>query len=753
MNFDLNFIIVIILLILAAVDLTVGVANDAVNFLNSSVGSKAAKFKTALTVSAFGVLVGVFFSSGMMEIARSGIFNPEMFYLQEVLIIFLATMYTDVLLLDIFNTFGLPTSTTVSIVFGLLGSSIGMSIIKVINNGQSFNYLLDFLNINSISVIIIAIISSIFFAFIFGYLVQFITRLIFTFDFEKRFKKYGSIWSGFALTSLTLFIVLKGIRGASFITSDVIDYINNNLIFLTGLSFVVWTIIIQILISFTKINVLKIIVLIGTFGLALSFAANDLVNFIGAPLAGLNAYLSTLNLDNPNEALMGVLREPVKADQWILLISGIIMVTTLFVSKKARSVTKTEISLGRQDEGFERFESNLVARFIVRTAVNFYKFILKITPKNIQNWVSSRFDISKYKPIVIEGEDPPSFDLIRAAVILVVASGLISIGTSLKLPLSTTYVTFIVAMAAALPDKAWGLESAVYRVSGVITVIGGWFFTAFMALLFGLIITLIIYLTNIFGVLGFGLLVIYAFIHTGKLFKNKEKIEQEKIKKLQAASNDLIHLVNQNLEEIIKFIEKVKQLLNDQFNGFLENSFKLLQKAKKENIELDNEIQGFIKDLIKILHKNVRNFPSNNYEFSKAILAFQDISDRLIMISNQNYNYISNNHHTFTEEQKNDIKIIQEKMNQFLEESLRILKEQKFSEVENLTGLRNSILIAIKEANNRQLNRIKEYPGHYKRSVIFISMLNDTEFILSKFELILVKIYNLFDLYLTKKTN
>ncbi len=752
MTFDNNLVIVIFLVILATVDLTVGVANDAVNFLNSAIGSKAAKFKTALTVAAFGVLAGVFFSSGMMEVARSVIFKPDLFNLNEVLIIFLAVMYTDVLLLDIFNTFGLPTSTTVSIIFGLLGSAMGMSLVKVLNSGENFTAIFEYLNTSSIFAIVIAIVSSVFFAFIFGYLFQYITRMIFTFDYLERFKKYGAIWSGFALTMLTLFIVLKGAKGASFIPPDFINYVKNNMLMLSGMAVVAWYIIIQLLMWITKIDMLKVIVMIGTFGLALAFAANDLVNFIGAPMAGLNAYTYSLTQTGDLASLtMDVLNEPVKADFWILLSAGIIMVATLFFSKKAQHVAMTEINLGRQDDGFERFESNLVARFLVRSAIGFFEIIQKITPNSLQKWVSSRFDVSKYKPQVIEGEHAASFDLVRAAVILVISSGLISFATSLKLPLSTTYVTFIVAMAAALPDKAWGRDSAVFRVAGVLTVITGWFFTAFIAALVGFVICITLFYTSIFGVVGFGALVTFALIRTGQFHKKQNKEEQEKIEKLLLLKENPNNLLESTFSQTIDILDKASNIINKSYKALLGNSLKSLVKSNKLSVILDSDVQIFIKNSLRMFKENVNRYPDNLYDYTKTAISYQDLADRLLIISRQNYKYISNNHNKFSEVQIAELNALIALFKQYCNVIIKLISTKNFSSNTSITTLKKEIILLINELNTNQLMRFKVAQGSSKRNMVFLHIITDMEYLTNLLEHIYNGCGQLFEYYLFTK--
>ncbi|MEE4256001.1 MAG: inorganic phosphate transporter, partial [Bacteroidales bacterium] len=476
-------VLVIVLFALAISDLIVGVSNDAVNFLNSAIGAKAAPFKIIMIVAALGVLVGATFSSGLMEVARKGIFHPGQFYFSEIMIIFLAVMITDVILLDTFNTFGLPTSTTVSIVFELLGGAVAISLIKIYGSMDTLSDMGKYINSSNALMIIFGILLSVAVAFTVGAVVQYLARLMFTFNYKKNLKYFGSLWGGIALTAITYFMIIKGAKGASFMNDDVKNFIEVNQWTIVAFSFVFWTILFQVLSMISKrINVLKIIVLVGTFALAMAFAGNDLVNFIGVPLAGYESFLAFLKSPgtDPNAMFMTALSGKIKTDTWMLLVAGLIMVATLYKSKKARSVVTTSLDLSRQNEGSERFNSTLFSRVLVRHTMNVAKGINYMIPAGVRNAINNRFDIEKVKESNIEQQkkDAVSFDMIRASVNLVVASILIAFGTSMKLPLSTTYVTFMVVMGTSLADGAWGRESAVYRVTGVISVIGGWFLTA-----------------------------------------------------------------------------------------------------------------------------------------------------------------------------------------------------------------------------------------------------------------------------------
>lgn len=723
---DTSLVIVIVLLLMAIVDLTVGVANDAVNFLNSAIGSKAAKFRTIMIVAALGVFIGVTLSSGMMEVARKGIFNPEMFIMAELLIIFLAVMYQDILLLDLFNTLGLPTSTTVSIVFGLFGSSLAIAGIKTIQAGGNFFEAFRFINSANLLAIISAILVSIVLAFIVGYIIQYFSRLLFTFNYSKTFRKFGSLWSAIALTSISIFILQKGIKGSPFVPDEVTLWIKNNIALLSAYIFVGWAIIIQLLLSFSKVNVLKIVVLAGTFSLAMAFAANDLVNFIGAPLAGLKAYEIAQTAGDPLTSMLPM-TEKFPANTWLLLLSGFVMVTTLFLSKKARAVAMTTIDLSSQNAGSEKFESNMVAREIVKLFIRISKFIVDLTPKKLRNWVKSRFDLVNYKPEVDDDGDMPAFDLIRAAVILMVAAGLISLATSLKLPLSTTYVTFIVAMAAALPDKAWGRETAVYRVSGVVTVIAGWFVTAIAATLVAGIIALILFYTSIFGVMAILGLIVYILLRT-HLFSNKQHKNLEDIKN----KAKLERLNNQNpvlgiIFEISVFLDNSKAIIIDSYNGLIESQIPKLREARDKSKSNTASSLVLINNVLKRLKDTPDEDDETEFAYTQALGTFQDITDRLEYISRQNYSYINNQHEELSEEQKAEVTNINNELEMFFSFAVSILKDRKFEDFSELETKSKEIKRLLKLLNKRQLQRIKESTTNMKRSRLYLTIIADSD--------------------------
>jgi len=721
-------ITVVALLILAIVGISVGVANDAVNFLNSAFGSKVAPFKVVLSIAALGIIAGVTFSSGMMEVARKGIFNPQFFYLDELLVILFAVMIQNILLLDLFNTFGLPTSTTVSVVFGLFGGAIAVSLIKIINADESVNMLFTYINSGKVLAIISAIFLSVFFAFVFGSFTQYISRLIFTFDFKDRLRRYGGIWGGFALTLITYFILVKGAKGASFISDETVFWIKTHTLDLVIYSWIFWTIILQLLMWIFKANVLKIVVLTGTFALAMAFAANDLVNFIGAPLAGLNAYQIATGMSDPMHTTMEALSQPIKANTWILLASGFVMVLTLFFSKKSRTVSKTEINLSRQEEGYERFFDSLpIARSIVRMVISSFELFKKIVPKSLQRKVAERFDTTKYRPEIKNKDEQPSYDLLRAAVNLVVASALISYGTSLKLPLSTTYVTFIVAMATALPDKAWGRESAVYRVSGVLTVIGGWFFTAIMATLFAMLIAVIVYYTGLIGVFGLILLSAYAIFRSTRVHKKREEESAEKEKQFISEEETPQATTQYVLKHIASFLEKTSSIFKDNYEGIYNSDLKLLKKARKRAKKLDDKTDMLINEVVIAISKSEDDELKSGHIYAKALGSLHEISSKLSYMTKKTFEYFDNNHHAFIEEQISELKQIENRFQNIIKSSFEIFNNYEFDSIKNIHKSASEFNDLIRKFDKNQLKRIKKSSANKRRSLLYLNILDDTQ--------------------------
>ncbi|MFY8161030.1 MAG: inorganic phosphate transporter [Candidatus Kapaibacteriota bacterium] len=721
------FVFVAILIVLAIIDLTVGVANDAINFLNGAIGSNAAKMKTILIFASLGILVGVTFSAGMMEVARKGVFNPTFFTLPEVLIIFVALMIQDVILLDVFNSYGLPTSTTVTLIFGLLGGSLAIGMLKILGQGQDLSLISQYINSANILTFVSAILVSIVLAFTAGALIQFLTRLIFSFNYKPTFRKYGSIWAGVALTSLSYFVIIKGLKGATFLTDDNHAWIKGHTQLIMFILFAFWTIFTQFVMWFTKFEVLKIIVLFGTFALAMAFAANDLVNFIGAPLASYLAYKHVAAdpslLHQPMEFLNGKIQIPTE----LMLLCGAIMVATLYFSKKQKTVSKTEIGLATQNEGLERFESNLIARFVVRVSINTFKAIKKILPNSLIKFVNSRFDLSQYHPEVNDEGQKQAYDLLRGAVILMVSAALISLGTAYKLPLSTTYVTFIVAMAAALPDKAWGRDSAVYRVSGVLTVVGGWFLTAFSAAFFSFLIATILFYGGIYALVALFALTLYILYKNSMSHKKREAeiAEMEsKYNEIKVVKNTKLSLIS---EDIAYYLGEVKDIFNNNYLYLKEENVIELKKNKKR-AKKTNELSNAVMAKILVFMKNEKDSdPEMQFNLSKVTVALQEISDRLFQISAQSYNYIDNNHVALGEVQVEEYNLIIAEFHTLVNLTIKYIETSDDKVYEEVIKLYQSLNNIATKYNKNQLKRVKNATSNVRRSMLYISLLNDAD--------------------------
>lgn len=576
------FSFIVFLFMLAVFDLVVGVSNDAVNFLNSAIGAKVARFRTILIIASIGVFVGATMSNGMMDIARHGIFQPQMFSFNDLLCIFLAVMVTDVVLLDVFNTLGMPTSTTVSMVFELLGGTFILSLLKIATDETGLLGFADLLNTDKALSVILGIFLSVAVAFIFGTVVQWLSRLIFTFNYTSKLKWKIGLFGGIATTCILYFALLKGLKDSSFMTPEYNAWIKENTMYLVGGCFVVSTVLMQVF-HWCKINVFKIVIFMGTFALALAFAGNDLVNFVGVPLAAYSAYqdFAANGAGQADTFMMSSLNENAKTPFIFLFLSGVVMVYALATSKKAQNVVKTSVDLSRQDEGEEMFGSSRVARSIVRGANNVNEFFSKYTPKPLVRWIDARFN--KDEAILAQGA---AFDLVRASINLVLSGLLIALGTSLKLPLSTTYVTFIVAMGSSLADRAWSRESAVFRITGVLNVIGGWFLTAGIAFSACALVTIAMYYGGAVVMALFVFVAVFILIKSNFSTKRKDETDYEEqlFKGIMNAKDKaecwglLKKHVCATQQEMLDFVWKTYE---DVVNGFVDEDLKTLRRAVK----------------------------------------------------------------------------------------------------------------------------------------------------------------------------
>lgn len=727
MNIYLVFII--ILFILAFSDLIVGVSNDAVNFLNSSIGSKAAPVKVILAIAAFGVFIGTTFSGGMMEIARSGIFKPGEFYFSEIIIIFLAVMITDVVLLDSFNTFGLPTSTTVSLVFELLGAAVALSVIKISQAGDAAVSMDTYINSGKALAIISGILISVAIAFTVGMIVQFITRLIFSFNYERYMKYAGGIYGGVALTIIIYFLLVKGAKGASFVTPAALDWIEGNTWKILGAAFAGFTVILQILISVFRINVLKIIVLAGTFALAFAFAGNDLVNFIGVPLAGYDSYMTFISDPSlqPDTFKMDSLQGPVKTPTLFLLASGIIMVITLFTSRKSRIVSQTEVSLARQDAGDERWSSTPFSRSLVHGVMGFSKIINKMIPAKFHVFVERRFTTKKVKSGSKNVGANSSFDLLRASVNTIVASILIASGTSLKLPLSTTYVTFMVAMGTSLADRAWGRESAVYRVSGVLTVIGGWFFTAIIAFTAAFVIANLLNWGGITTILIALAIALFIVIKTN--FLNKKKVDKlanrdEFDLKLTLTGANILQKCNSS---IISVTESVSRLYSSSITSLKRENRKKMKSVLKEVKELNLYTKQLKYDLFPTLKKLEGEYIESGHYYVQILDYLREVAHSLDFIAEPVYDHLDNNHPPLLPEQIKEMDHLNEMIKSYFDEIVKVMKKKTYKELNKLIAQQHDILDQIAKMKKKQIRLVKSESAGTRNTMLYLNLLGETK--------------------------
>ena len=738
---QIYIIMLIALAILAITDLMVGVSNDAVNFLNSAIGSKAVSFKTIMIVASIGVAVGALYSNGMMEIARNGIFTPSMFSFNDVIIIFLAVMITDVLLLDVFNTLGLPTSTTVSVIFSLLGASVVLAIYKVYVSDGDFSELSSYINTEKAAEIVYSILLSVALSFGLGTFVQYISRLLFTFHLDKRYKYVGAVFGGFAMTAITFFILVKGLKSITFVPSEVKNFIKEEPFTIILYSFVIWTVVSQLLMSVIKYNIFKFIIIVGTFGLALAFAGNDLVNFIGVPIAAYQAFeiwaAPGQTLGATEFMMSGLEKDNLPAPFIFLALAGLVMVYTLWTSKKARTVIETEQNLSRQGDGNEKYNANNLSRNLVRGIMYIGNIISFILPKSVQQKLDAQFVQPEYTG---KRDEQPMFDMVRASVNLIVASVLISIGTSMQLPLSTTYVTFMVAMGSSFADRAWDRESAVYRVAGVFNVIGGWFVTALAAFLSSAIIAYVLFIGEVFAFFAFMIIVAIFFYRSNQIHK-KKLIEEEEIKSLR--KEDIVTLkemITESSSQISKVLHKTSTLYSNVIDNLglqdlakLKENKKSLKKLEKEIDELKSNVFYFIK-----------NLDDNSVEASKfyiLILGYlQDMVQSIEFITSNSHSHVDNNHKKLKFNQIRDLKTVDTQLQELFSRLEESFNSEDFSKLDIILKDKNVFLETVSELITKQINRIRTTETSPKNSKLYFSLLLETNDLIKS-------IMNLLDLF------
>lgn len=719
--------IVVFLFMLAIFDLSVGVSNDAVNFLNSAVGARAASFKTILFIAGIGIFIGASLSNGMMDIARHGIYQPEHFYFAEIMCILLAVMLTDVVLLDVFNSMGMPTSTTVSLVFELLGGTFALSLIKV-HNSDTLG-LGDLINTDKALSVIMAIFVSVAIAFFFGMLVQWTARVVFTFNYKKKMKYNIALFGGIAATSIIYFMLIKGLKDSSFMTPDNKHWIQENTWMLITVFFVSFTILMQVL-HWLKVNVFKVVVLMGTFALALAFAGNDLVNFIGVPLAGFSSFMDyTANgAGNANGFLMTSLLGPAKTPWYFLIGAGAIMVYALCTSKKAHAVIKTSVDLSRQDEGEETFGSTPIARTVVRISMTLANSICRIMPENTKQWFNSRF--RKDEAIIADGA---AFDLVRASVNLVLAGLLIALGTSLKLPLSTTYVTFMVAMGTSLADRAWGRDSAVYRITGVLSVIGGWFITAGAAFTICFFVALVLHYGGNISIIALIALAVFILIRSQVMYKKRKAKTQgnETLKQLMQTTNseEALQLMRKHTrEELSRILEYAETNFELTVTSFLHENLRGLRRAMGST--------KFEKQLIKQMKRTgtvAMCRLDNNTVLEKGLYYYQgnDFASELVYsiarLCEPCLEHIDNNFNPLDAIQKGEFSDISEDITYLIQQCRKKLESNEYANMEEEIRRANDLNGQLSLLKRKELQRIQSQSGSIRVSMVYLTMVQEAQ--------------------------
>jgi hypothetical protein len=718
---SIYLIMVIMLFFLAASDLIVGVTNDAVNFLNSARGARAAKNWVIMIVASLGVFIGATFSSGMMEVARKGIFHPQEFFFSEIMIIYLAVMLTDVILLDAYNSLALPTSTTVSIVFELLGAAVAVSLLKIGRNPlETVADLPKYINSDRAFLIISGILLSVIIAFTVGALVQFLTRLLFTFKYQKNLSRFGAIWGGLCISIITYFILIKGAKGSSFMTADVKHWIQNNMWLILGLSFVGWSLIIQFAKWLFKVNVPRMVILFGTFALAFAFAGNDLVNFIGVPLAGFKSFQlfnATPGAD-PATFSMALLAGKVKTETYLLLIAGAIMVITLWTSKKSRHVSKTELNIANHDAQDERFGSTGLSRSVVRMAVNTSGVLKKIFPERLRIAVNKRFS----RPVTTTENEAQSFDMIRASMNLTVASSLIALGTSLGLPLSTTYVTFMVSMGTTLADRAWGRESAVYRITGVFTVVGGWFLTAIIAFTASMIFATLIDLGGIYSTVALFALAIVLLYRTFRVFRKSEAAKEEESR--EEDGNDILELCNSYTTKILDLVPEMYSNMIDALHNEDRKKLRDLKKQAKDLLlKTKNRKNHFTVRLREIEDESLQ-YGHFYLQMLHYIREFARSMDAMIVAC---YEHVENTHFGTTKIQHDELIKLSSDLTHIYTKISTMIREQNFEQKEACKDTHEDVLEMIVDFQKNQVRRIKGGNAHTRNSVLYLSLLSGSK--------------------------
>lgn len=712
-------IIVVILAVLAILDLIVGVSNDAINFLNSALGSKVAKRWVILVVASAGILLGVLTSNGMMEVARNSVFHPGMFSFENIMFLFVAVMLSDVVLLNTFNALGLPTSTTVSLVFELLGASLAVAMFTIWNSPDlSFADLGQYINAGKAMIIISGILSSVVLAFAMGAILMYISRLIFSFKYNRTIRRYGAVWCGISIVGIVYFAIFKGMKSSGLISPEFTLLINEHI----GMALLaVWVISSALLWVLQRlgVNIMKITILAGTFALALAFAGNDLVNFIGVPMAGLDSYMIASEANDVG-MMMSQLAEPAHVNVWFLLISGIVMIVTLFVSKDAMKVAETQLNLSSQNEEEERFGSTKISRALVSMAMNLNNVYKSVVPQRIQKKLNSRFVPDEHADTSV------SYDMIRAVVNLTAAASLICLGTSLKLPLSTTYVIFMVSMGSSLADRAWGRDSAVYRITGVMVVIMGWFITALGAITLAFLSGLLLMWGGWIALAGLCLLCGYILCHN-LIFKKKDKEKKsEEINIIHdgECDSDVLYSCTQ---EVCTTMEQVSSIYNHMLVALFTENRRLLKETMTESEDLYHQANQRKYHIMKTLKMLQDHNVETGHFYIQVVDYLTEVSKALLHCTRPAYQHIENHHRGLTKEQIMDLKLVNDGVDNIFSKINSMLREKNFSDLDEVLTMRDSLFGVIAQAIKNQIYRLKEGNMSTKASMLYLNILNETK--------------------------
>ena len=721
-------IVIAFIFVLAVLGIVAGVSNDATNFMSAAVGTKSASYRTVTIIASLGIIFGSLMSNGMMEIARNGVFSPQYFFANEIVYIYLAVMIANLILLDVFNTLGLPTSTSVSLVFELLGATVAIAMIKMHSGTLDGVGLSELINTDKALTMIVGIFLSVAIAFIFGMIVQYITRLIFSFNFEKNLKWKIGIFSGIATTALIYFMLIKGMKGAAFMTADIKNWIDTHTLQLLGASFVFFTVLMQIL-FFCKVNVLKLVVLIGTFALAMAFAGNDLVNFIGVPLAGLDTYIDVKNSGVPMDSLsMNSLNTMSAANTVYIILAGIVMVVTLLTSKKAKIVLQTSLDLSKQNGGNESFGSSAVARALVRFTNNMVNAIDSILPAKVKVWIEKRFD---NREMILE--ENAAFDLIRGSVSIVLASMLIALGTSLKLPLSTTYVTFMVTMGASLSDRAWSRESAVYRVTGMFSVIGGWFITAIVAFIICFLIALLFYYGGVVAMVAMIALAVYIIIKNRAKANKTEENDDLFEKALNSNEQEVIYesFIQHNRESMNKMLNLSKDIYTNIVDAFVKEDIKTLKKASNDCRDAKQIMKQLKRKEIMIMRRLDDKMNKNTW-FHLSYNSIEQILYSLRRICDPCKEYVDNSFTPLDKKYLPEVESLKEKVLWSIDAADITIYTSEYKDVDAIMERVKLREENVTEMSHEQMNRIQYNKENIDLALLYLNIIQESSTIITE---------------------